>query len=336
LRGQLRTKEIATENKHFHWNGSGNHAVPEGMKGDKGMESMDAKIQTIEKKTGLFERPWLALLVVIAAIILATFVSILLIFVLAGLSSESTIGQFTMNITSQILMVFIIAPFILRLPKGKRTFRQYLDDIGLSRVQPFGRLVFLGLSCYILLALSQAAGSFVQRLIEGQSINWVFTREVFNLSKDLPPNSLSLLVSFPSIFEEAVFRGIVLTVFLNKYSELKAIIFSSIGFGLVHLFNLVNGIELVWVLGQVVWAFILGLFYGYVFVRTRSLLPIMIVHYLGNVFIGTLSGYVQARTSIDIQAVYGLIFSFGLVPTTLMILWARFFSSRWLPVKNTS
>ncbi len=93
----------------------------------------------------------------------------------------------------------------------------------------------------------------------------------------------------------------------------------------MHLLNLASGRELVWVMGQVVWAFILGLFYGYVFVRTRSLLPPMIVHYLGNVFIGSLTGYMQSRASIEMQALYGIIFSLGIVPTTLMILWTRFF-----------
>jgi hypothetical protein len=95
-----------------------------------------------------------------------------------------------------------------------------------------------------------------------------------------------------------------------------------------------NGADLVWVMGQFVWAFILGLFYGYLFVRTRSLLPPMLVHYLGNVFISSLTGYMQARASIEMQALYGVIFSLGIVPTTLMILWTRFFSSRWLPGKE--
>ena len=84
-------------------------------------------------------------------------------------------------------------------------------------------------------------------------------------------------------------------------------------------------------MGQVVWAFTIGLFYGYVFVRTRSLLPPMIVHYLGNVFISTLVGYIQTRASTEVQALYGVILSLGVVPTTLMIFWTRFFTSRWLP-----
>jgi membrane protease YdiL (CAAX protease family) len=251
-----------------------------------------------------------------------------------GLSLSSPIGQFANGMMYQVLTVFLFVPFVLHLPKGRRTFRQYQEDIGLSRIQPFFRLVLLALSCYVILALSQVAASFVYRLFEGLPIDGSFIRQVFDLSRDLPPGSPSLLVSFPSIFEEAVFRGIVLTVFLGKYSERKAIIFSSLGFGLMHLLNLINGRELVWVMGQIVWAFILGLFYGYIFVKTHSLLPPMIVHYLGNVFISSLAGYMQSRASIEMQALYGIIFSLGIVPTTLMILWTKFFTTRWLTRKE--
>jgi len=167
----------------------------------------------------------------------------------------------------------------------------------------------------------------VYRFSEGLPINGIFIWQVFELSGDIP----SLVFSFPSAFEEVAFRGIVLTVFIGKYSERKSIIFSALGFGLMHLLNLTNGRELVWVMGQVVWAFTLGLFYGYVFVKTKSLLPPMIVHYLGNVFISSLTGYMQARASIEIQALYGVFLSLGVVPTTLMILWTRFFTSKWMP-----
>jgi membrane protease YdiL (CAAX protease family) len=263
--------------------------------------------------------------------VLSIILTSIVLFRLIGLPEDILAVQFTQGMSYHFLFVFVLAPFVLRLPKGKRTFRQYLDDIRLTRMQPFFRLVLLALSCYVILALSQVAASFVYRLFERLPINRNFISLVFDLSRDLPPGSPSLLISIPSIFEEAAFRGIVLAVFLSKYTERKSIIFSSVGFGLMHLLNLVTGGELVWVLGQIVWAFIIGLFYGYVFVRTRSLLPPMIVHYLGNVFISSLVGYTQTRASIEIQSLYGVIFSFGVVPTTLMILWTRFFSSRWLP-----
>jgi membrane protease YdiL (CAAX protease family) len=298
------------------------------------MESPNDNVQTKKGKFRLYEHPWLSLLAVMLTSVLSIGITGIVIFGLIGLPGDSPVVQFAQGMSYHILTIFILAPFVLRLPKGKRTFRQYLDDIGLSRMQPLVRLVLLALSCYVILALSQVAASFVYRLFEGLPITGSFVRQVFDLSGDLPPRSLSLLISFPSIFEEAVFRGIVLTVFLNKYSERQSIIFSSIGFGLIHALNLLNGADFVWTLGQIVWAFIIGLFYGYVFVRTRSLLPAMIVHYLGNVFIGSLVGYIQARASIEIQVVYGVIFSLGVVPVTLMILWTRFFTSRWLPASD--
>jgi membrane protease YdiL (CAAX protease family) len=297
---------------------------------EKNMDSPNNNILMEKRKFRLYEHPWLSLLAVIVTSVFSIFLSGTVIFGVIGLPDDSPTVQFAQGMSYHILTVFILAPFVLRLPKGKRTFRQYLDDIGLSKMQPFVRLVLLALSCYIILALSQAAASFLYRLFEGLPVNGSFVRQVFDLSGDIP----SLLLSFPSAFEEVAFRGIVLTVFLSRYSERKSILFSSLGFGLMHLLNLTNGRELVWVLGQVVWAFILGLFYGYVFVRTRSLLPPMIFHYLGNVFISSLTGYMQARASIELQALYGVLLSLGVIPTTLMILWTRFFSSRWLPAGN--
>jgi len=233
-----------------------------------------------------------------------------------------------------ILTIFILVPFVLRLPKGKRTYVQYLDDIGLSRMQPFSKLMLLAISCYLILALSQIAASLVYRLFEGLPVTWDFICRVINFSGDLPPYSPSLLISIPSAFEEASFRGIVLTAFLQKYSGRKSIIFSSFGFALMHLLNLLNGANVVWVKGQIIWAFVIGLFYGYAFVKTCSLLPPMIVHYLGNVFIGSLTGYMQASASVETQVLYGVTLSLGIVPTTLMILWTKFFTSKWLTTDN--
>lgn len=283
-----------------------------------------------KKKFHLYEHPWLAML----AILLISVVSIALvgtlIFGLLGLPEHQLAVQFAQGLTHLLLTGFVFAPLVLRLPRGKRTFRQYLDDIGLSRVRPWGKLLLLALSCYAILALSQASASIVYRLSEGLPIQGRFLRQVFDLSGDLPPKSASLLISFPSIFEEVVFRGVVLTVFRHNYTAKQAIIFSALGFGLIHLLNLLVGRELIWVLGQVVWAFAIGLFYGYLFVKTGSLWPSMLVHFLGNAFIGSLTGYLQARASIDVQALYGVIFSLGFVPSTLMILWTRFFTSKWL------
>ncbi len=285
-------------------------------------------------KFQLYKHPWLSLLAFYVVTVLSIAFVGTVIYGFLEMSEDSPWVQFIQGNSFQILTVFILTPFVLRLPKGKSTFKQYLEDIGLSQLKPFLPLVLLALSCYIILALSQIIGTLIFRSTEGLPLTFRFIQQVLDLSRDLPPKSASLLVSIPSIFEEMAFRGIVLTVFLQRYSPRKSIIFSSLGFGLIHLLNLLMGREVNWVIGQVVWAFSIGLFYGYVFVKTRSLLPSMIVHYLGNVFIGSLTAYLQSRASIEVQALYGMLFSFGILPTMLMILWTRFFTSKWLPQCN--
>jgi len=283
----------------------------------------------------LHKHPWTAQAVVILTSIISMIISSRLIFGLLGLSDISPLGRFSQSTLFHILTSFIIAPFILHLPKGKTGFNQYLQDIGLSRKQPFLRLIVLALTCYVFLFMSQAASSFVYRILEGLPVNYDFAKQVFDLSRDLPPVSASLFTSIPSMFEEVGFRGLVLTVFLAKYSEKKSIIYSSFGFGLIHVMNLLNGRELVWVVGQVLWSFIMGLFYGYVFVRSKSLVPSMIVHYLSNAFVGSLAGYMQARASSFVWALFGVLFSFGIIPSALMIVWARYFISKWVDMKDS-
>lgn len=294
------------------------------------MTSINNNVQTEKRNFLLSEHPWLSLLVFIITTVFSIALSGTVIFGLMKLPEDSPAVQFTQGMSYHVLTIFILVPFVLHLPKGKRTYRQYLDDIGLTRMQPFIKLLLLAVSCYVILALSQIAASLVYRLFEGLPITWDFIRRVINFSGDLPPGSSSLLISIPSAFEEVAFRGIILTGFLNKYSERKSIIFSSLGFGLMHVLNLANGADFIWVMGQIVWAFIIGLFYGYAFVKTRSLLPPMIVHYLGNVFIGSLTGYMQVKAFVEIQVLYGVTLSLGIIPTTLMILWTKFFTSRWL------
>ena len=292
------------------------------------MESFN-NIEQTDRKFQLYKHPWLSLLAVVMTSILSMIISSRLIFDLIGLSDTSPLGKFSQSMLFHILTSFIIAPFILRLPKGKTGFNQYLRDIGLSKNQPFLRLIVLALTCYVFLFMSQAASSFVYRVFEGLPVDYTFVKRVFDLSGDLPPASASLFTTVPSMFEEVGFRGLVLTVFLAKYSEKKSIIYSSFGFGLMHIMNLLNGRELVWVVGQVIWASVIGIFYGYVFVKTKSLVPSMMVHYLSNAFVASLTGYMQTGASSFTWAIYGVILSFGIVPTILMISWAKFFLSKW-------
>ena len=279
----------------------------------------------------LIEHPWFFLLVfIIATMVCQIIVGLVLVWVFK-LTNGAPVSSFWLTLLSNLLLLFIIVPFVLGFPKRFHPYETYLSDIRLTHVKPLLRLVLLGVSCYLILAICTVAGVLIYRLSHGLPVNMSFMRYSFILSTELPPHSLSWLNSLPSILEEVAFRGVILAMFLRFYKQPKAILFSALGFGVVHLGNMLSGGDPVWVAGQAVWAAILGLFYGYVTLKTNSLLPAMIVHYLSNLFVSALNAYIQSNATIPEQALYGIIFTFGAVPTILMILWVRSYTS-WMKI----
>jgi membrane protease YdiL (CAAX protease family) len=89
---------------------------------------------------------------------------------------------------------------------------------------------------------------------------------------------LSIIISIisisiiPAIFEELVFRGFILNKF-KKFGSPFAIFLSAILFGLFHG-NLV----------QIPFAFILGLYLGFLVIETNSLWPSILLHFFNNFY----------------------------------------------------
>ena len=76
------------------------------------------------------------------------------------------------------------------------------------------------------------------------------------------------------IFEEILYRGILLKGLINKYNTKRAIVYSALIFGIAHL-NIPQGIN----------AFLLGLILGIVFYYTRSIYLCMIMHFVNNLLV---------------------------------------------------
>jgi len=278
----------------------------------------------------LAEHPWLSLLIVVLAEAIGQVLFGTLVIGLLKRPHDAPMTQFMVALLGHVTVLFVLVPFVLGLPGGTRSFQAYVEAIRLSQVQPFLQLLLLGLSCSLILALCQMSGTLVYRALEGKAITGPFVRGILSgLSGELPPKSWGVLVSLPSMLEEVAFRGVILNLFLTQTSKPKAVAIAALSFGAIHLLNMLSGRDPVWVLGQVVWAAILGVFYGFVVLKSNSLWPAMLVHYLGNLFIWPLTSYVQNSASVLTQAVYGIVFSFGLVPTTLMILWVILFTTLW-------
>ena len=95
---------------------------------------------------------------------------------------------------------------------------------------------------------------------------------------------LSILIIAPAI-EELLFRGIILNGFLSNYSSSKAIIFSALLFGAIHL-----------VPSNICTATIVGLLLGWVYYQTKSLLYTTILHVTANIF-GLIAVYFRLKTN---------------------------------------
>ncbi len=95
------------------------------------------------------------------------------------------------------------------------------------------------------------------------------------------------------IFEELFFRGIILRGLLNKYenSQKKAIIYSAIAFGIVHL-NIPQGIN----------AFIGGLIIGLIYYYTKSMKLSIFAHIVNN-----LITFIPVPSSAIIKMIYVLL-----------------------------
>lgn len=89
-------------------------------------------------------------------------------------------------------------------------------------------------------------------------------------------------VLFCPIYEEMIFRGWILGSLAARRSNGTAIVVSSALFGLVHLRNIywTEAPQLVHMMAYS--GFILGPLFAYVTLRTRSVWPAVMLHYLNN------------------------------------------------------
>lgn len=89
-----------------------------------------------------------------------------------------------------------------------------------------------------------------------------------------------ILIFFAPVMEELVFRKLMLSRLL-KIGTVPAIIVSAAFFAIPHLYS--QGPA------QVIYTFILGLVWAYVYIRSGKLLPAIILHSLSNIYCGFLT-----------------------------------------------
>ena len=166
------------------------------------------------------------------------------------------------------VLALILIPFVLGLPNGRKSFRDYCLDIRLLPMGPLGRNILLGL----LMAALTLSAIFLASLLTGH----------FVLDWSLVPTLRWVKGFTRGIWEEVFFRGILLVLFMRVFPNGGGVFFATLLFAVVHINPLdltssmiVDGISI----------FFMGLLFTYLVLKTGSLLPAIIFHYIHDIFV---------------------------------------------------
>ena len=114
---------------------------------------------------------------------------------------------------------------------------------------------------------------------------------------------------FGPIVEELLFRGTVAKILLQRYKPWVAIVVSGVLFGIYHM----NPV-------QMVAASFSGIFLGWLYYQTRSLVPCMVVHVLNNSLSVWMSlQFPEAEYTIDVMGATAYVFCIGMSVPLFML-----------------
>ena len=188
-------------------------------------------------------------------------------------SISSALGS-VLNIALQILVMFGI-PFVLYQVFRKRTAKQTFADFKFNKISFKAVLISIIIGILVFI-INIAVASFFNTVITliGYDPNFGIIGSTGGSERPMSFATFLLNVFMtavlPGFCEEFAHRGLLLNGYKN-YGAKKAIIFSGLLFGLMHL-----NIE------QCFYATIIGLFLGLLAVSTDNIFPCIIVHFMNN------------------------------------------------------
>ena len=211
------------------------------------------------------------------------------------------------------ILALYLMPYVLGLPNGRKSLREYCLDIRLLPVKPVIRNILLGL---IMAALALAAILAAALLTGHFVVDWSLVpalRWVKGLTR--------------GIWEEVFFRGIILVLFLRMFSRTRAIFFATFLFAIVHLNPThISTAAVVDILS----IFFIGLLFTYLVLKTGSLLPAIIFHYVYDIFVLLVQNTPGADETTALVLLYACLW-----PALFMgALLTKFIVERW-PAKES-
>lgn len=224
---------------------------------------MTGELEVIEARKGINIKQsiYIALSIYVYEIIIGFILFILDSAILTMLGLYQTKYQLSITyielITTVITYIIIIKKHVV---KGKNSLKlKYKLNI---KIYLFAVLILIGYN----LVYGNSLGILIESIDKN---SWIF-----KTMRDLMQNSvvafISMLLVAP-VFEEIIFRGIILEQLSIRYSKIMSVLVSAVLFGVFH-FNFIQGIN----------AFFLGIILGTIYVKTNSLVPCILVHFTNN------------------------------------------------------
>jgi membrane protease YdiL (CAAX protease family) len=183
---------------------------------------------------------------------------------------QSYVGLF------MVILFLFITPKILHLPEGQRSLEEYFVAIKLKQSNLTHNLS-LGIICCIIFSILGLIGGL---LINDSAFEFSTTYDRFTYW-----NANWIFNLNPAIWEEILFRGIILTLLLKKLEIRKAIFVDGLLFGLLHILNILVGRSIRTTIYQIFAAFVLGLLLAHMYVKTGNLWAPIFLHYLSNTIV---------------------------------------------------
>ena len=191
----------------------------------------------------------------LAKIIIASLIFPAVMFILAFFVRKHTVNSYWQMLSD--LLVFVIA-FLL----NKFFFKQKINWVNSKN---WSAQLYTAMPAIILIAVLNSA-----------------TLTASDLAVKFKIIVLCLLVG---LAEEYIFRGLLVSLFLKLFHNnvLGAVLGSSIMFGLIHTMNL-KSMPIGYVSGQVIFAAAIGLLFGTIYVKTKNLSIVILLHALRDMF----------------------------------------------------
>lgn len=229
-----------------------------------------------------------------------------------GLLTDNLDLKITLNFTLSFLCTFLVI-YLVNKKRGVSVKFSF-------RVKNY-KMLFLSslvVVTYVLGISTPIYKSFLLPLFNGAG------EELTNPFNNLP-FTISTIILAP-VLEEILFRGLFLKGFLLKYSAKKAIIVSTILFAVIHLLP-----------SQIINALLLGLFFGFIYYKTKSIGYTIVLHFLANLT-SFVAGYINFKNaksvSSPINDVYGDLSVYIIVVSVIILIFSSIMLKKTLKNDN--